>query len=92
MIKKPEPARSTRYMKWVKTQNCAVCYAPSDDAHHVISVGLGGGMGTKVDDILTIPLCRKHHTELHNSSSDFDQPLMLMKTLQNAVRSGVIIF
>jgi hypothetical protein len=40
-----------------------VCGFTPSDPHHVFT----GGMGTKCDDNLAIPLCHKHHTELHNN-------------------------
>jgi hypothetical protein len=39
---------------------CSVCGSkPPNDPHHLISVGAGGG------DDMAIPLCRRHHTEIH---------------------------
>lgn len=37
---------------------------PPNDGHH-IRVGTGGGMATKPGDENAVPLCRPHHTELH---------------------------
>ncbi|MDK2548025.1 DUF968 domain-containing protein, partial [Escherichia coli] len=34
------------------------------DPHHLIGHGQGG-MGTKAHDLFVLPLCRKHHDELH---------------------------
>ncbi|EOJ5474843.1 DUF968 domain-containing protein, partial [Escherichia coli] len=53
-----------KYTRWVKTQPCACCGKPADDAHHLIGHGQGG-MGTKAHDLFVLPLCRKHHDELH---------------------------
>jgi hypothetical protein len=43
-------------------------------------------MATKAHDAFTIPLCRKHHTELHNSPAAFErqygtQPELIIKLL-----------
>lgn len=53
-----------KYTRWVKTQPCACCGKPADDPHHLIGHGQGG-MGTKAHDLFVLPLCRKHHDELH---------------------------
>lgn len=42
--------------------NCFVCGKPGpSDPHHITSKGAGGG------DVVSnlIPLCRRHHTEIH---------------------------
>lgn len=82
------------FLAWVKTQPCTCCGAPADDAHHLIGWGQGG-MATKAHDALTIPLCRKHHTELHNSPSAFErqygtQPELIIKLLDRAFALGVL--
>lgn len=45
---------------------CCVCKNPVADAHHLRIVGHKRGMSIKNGDQYTIPLCRKHHEELHN--------------------------
>lgn len=52
------------YLQWVKTQACCGCGQQADDPHHIINHGFGG-MGTKANDLLVIPLCRICHGELH---------------------------
>ena len=53
-----------KYTRWVKAQPCACCGMQADDPHHLIGHGQGG-MGTKAHDLWVLPLCRKHHDELH---------------------------
>ncbi len=62
--KKLKPWRNEKYTRWVKSQPCLCCGQQADDPHHLIGHGLGG-TGTKTHDLFTIPLCRKHHDELH---------------------------
>ncbi|WP_333780296.1 DUF968 domain-containing protein, partial [Escherichia coli] len=57
-----------KYTRWVKTQPCACCGKPADDPHHLIGHGQGG-MSTKAHDLFVLPLCRKHHDELHADNS-----------------------
>lgn len=82
------------YLDWVKTQPCECCQQPSDDPHHLIGWGQGG-MGTKSHDIFTIPLCRKHHNELHHDRLAFErkygsQLQMIIKVLDRAYALGVL--
>lgn len=82
------------YLDWVKSQPCECCHQPADDPHHLIGWGQGG-MATKSHDIFTIPLCRKHHTELHNDRLAFErkygsQILMIIKVLDRAYALGVL--
>jgi len=54
-----------KYLDWVKTLPCCSCDRPADDPHHVHGRGFKG-MGTKVPDYFTIPLCRNCHDALHH--------------------------
>jgi len=47
------------YLDFIRRKKCLICRRISPDAHHVRSRGAGGS------DYDTVPLCRKHHTELH---------------------------
>lgn len=86
--------RDEKYLAWVKTQPCECCGRPSDDPHHLIGWGQGG-MGTKAHDSLVIPLCRQHHTELHDDPVKFErkhgtQPEMIIRVLDRAFALGVL--
>ncbi|MBL5898070.1 DUF968 domain-containing protein [Lelliottia amnigena] len=96
LMKRPKHLRweDLKFIRWVKVQPCACCGQPSDDAHHLIGWGQGG-MGTKAHDSLVIPLCRKHHTELHNDPVKFErkygsQPALIIKLLDRAFALGVL--
>ncbi|HCN9454177.1 TPA: DUF968 domain-containing protein [Escherichia coli] len=91
---KPQREEMPVYTRWVKTQKCMTCGNQADDPHHIIGHGLGG-MGTKADDLLVIPLCRKCHSELHAGVKDFEekhgsQLLLLIRFLMHARNSGVL--
>lgn len=95
-MKRPKRRRwvNEKYTRWVKTQPCACCGKPADDPHHLIGHGQGG-MGTKAHDSFTIPLCRKHHRELHNDPVKFEQKYgsqleMLKSVLDLAFALGVL--
>lgn len=95
-MKRPKRTRwiNEKYLAWVKAQPCECCGRPSDDPHHLIGWGQGG-MATKAHDIFAIPLCRQHHTELHNDPVKFErkhgsQPAMIIRVLDRAYALGVL--
>lgn len=95
-MKRPKRIRweNSNYLAWVKTQPCACCGQQADDPHHLIGWGQGG-MATKAHDIFVIPLCRIHHTELHNDPTEFErkygaQPVLIINLLDRAYALGVL--
>ncbi|WJV61381.1 DUF968 domain-containing protein [Pectobacteriaceae bacterium C52] len=84
-----------KYTRWVKTQKCCACGAPSDDPHHIIGHGMGG-MGTKSHDLFTIPLCRFCHDALHRDINAWEgeygsQVELLFRFLDWALGIGAIV-
>lgn len=57
------PTRSDRYLAFVRKQTCVFCHAPEPQAHH--HGRSGKGVGVKGCDLLTVPLCPRHHGEWH---------------------------
>lgn len=95
-MRRPKRLRweSRDYLNWVKTQPCECCQQQSDDPHHLIGWGQGG-MATKAHDIFSIPLCRKHHTEVHNDRLAFERKYgsqleMIIRVLDRAYALGVL--
>ncbi|WP_375191822.1 DUF968 domain-containing protein [Marinobacter sp.] len=81
-----------RYLDWVKAQPCVVCGLPADDPHHIIGVGFGG-MGMTAPDILSMPMCRQHHQQLHESPEMWPQQFeWVVKTIDKAVRAGALSY
>lgn len=83
-----------KYTRWVKTQPCACCGCQADDPHHLIGHGQGG-MGTKAHDLFVLPLCRKHHDELHRDPVAFEekygsQPELIFRFIDRALAIGVL--
>lgn len=90
MIEKRKPVRNKKYTDWVKTLDCCLTGAPADDPHHIIGVGDGG---MKACDLFTMPLTREAHTRMHDDLElRLDQWEYVAKTLQEAVRQGVLVF
>lgn len=66
MISKRKPIRDKAHLQFVRELPCLVCdYPPPSDPHHLKS-GTDGSMASKPSDSFVLPLCRTHHTELHN--------------------------
>lgn len=89
-----KPIRNTPYLNYVASLTCP-CGVPADEAHHGIDIGLGGGMGTKLDDLFTMPACRGCHGEIHTDVKKWEekhglQLLHILMTLRQAVEDGVI--
>ena len=97
MIEKNKRWESKRYTRWVSTLPCANCSVDDDTvvAHHLKGryARLSGGGGYKASDWLTMPLCHTCHDKVHNGDIDvLDwQPMFILKTLDSAFRSGIIV-
>lgn len=57
--------RSKKRMQAARELGCAICKNPVADAHHLRTIGHRRAMSLKNGDDFTIPLCRRHHDELH---------------------------
>lgn len=57
--------RSKKHLAKVRSYGCCICKNPVADAHHLRSEGHLASAALKNGDDFTIPLCRKHHDELH---------------------------
>jgi len=58
--------RNPKYLKWIRSRNCAVTYSQQDVvAHHLRSIG-DAGIGQKPSDYLTMSLTQEKHQKLHN--------------------------
>lgn len=58
--------RSKAHMAKVRSLGCCICKNPVADAHHLRIIGHQRAAALKNGDQYTIPLCRKHHEDLHN--------------------------
>jgi hypothetical protein len=59
------------YLRYVRRQPCCICGGIDVEAHHlrVGSINEGvtpPGMGQRSSDRWAVPLCNRHHRELHN--------------------------
>lgn len=54
------------YLRYIRGLACIICDATPVDAAHIEA----GGVGMKDNDLVTLPLCRKHHNDLHQRGRD----------------------
>jgi len=67
----PEPRRirDHEHIRHVIKQACLICGRRPSDAHHLRFAQLRG-LGRKVSDEFTVPLCRTHHREVHRRGDE----------------------
>jgi hypothetical protein len=61
--------RDKRHRQFVGSQACLICGGQPSDAHH-LRFAQPRGLGLKVSDEFTVPLCRYHHRELHRTRNE----------------------
>ncbi|WP_051222302.1 DUF968 domain-containing protein [Neptunomonas japonica] len=90
MAAKQKAFRSPKYLKWVKSLPCCMCFGNADDPHHIKGVGhLSGGSMTAPDNFV-MPMCRNCHAEMHRNPELWpDQWEYVARTLAQAISEGV---
>ena len=68
-IGEPKRLRDKAHLKFVATQPCLVCGRQPADPHH-LRFAQPRAIGLKVSDEFTVPLCRGHHRELHQTGNE----------------------
>jgi hypothetical protein len=73
MLTLPETKRlrDKQHLRFVAKQPCLVCGREPCDPHH-LRFAQPRGLGQKVSDEFTVPLCRAHHRELHRAGREID--------------------
>lgn len=61
--------RNREHVRFVARQSCLVCGRQPCDPHH-LRFAQPRGLGQKVSDEFTVPLCRAHHRERHRGSDE----------------------
>jgi hypothetical protein len=88
----PRRLRDKNHLRFVAGRPCLVCGRQPCDAHH-LRFAQSRGLGLKVSDEFTVPLCRAHHRQLHQSGKELDwwarmgiEPINIALELWNATR------
>ena len=70
-LPEPKRLRDKQHLRFVAKQPCLVCGREPSDPHH-LRFAQPRGLGQKVSDEFTVPLCRAHHRELHRAGKEKD--------------------
>jgi hypothetical protein len=68
-IAEPRRFRDKAHLKFVAAQPFLVCGRQPSDPHH-LRFAQPRAIGLKVSDEFTVPLCRGHHRQLHQTSNE----------------------
>jgi DNA recombination protein Rad52 len=69
VIAEPKRLRDKAHLKFVASQPCLICGRQPSDPHH-LRFAQPRGIGLKVSDEFTVPLCRGHHRQLHQAGNE----------------------
>jgi hypothetical protein len=68
-IAEPKRLRDKAHLKFVASQPCLICGRQPSDPHY-LRFAQPRGIGLKVSDEFTVPLCRGHHRQLHQAGNE----------------------
>ena len=68
-LPEPKRRRDKSHLRFVSSQPCLVCGRHPSDPHH-LRFAQPRALGVKVSDEFTVPLCRGHHRELHQTGNE----------------------
>ena len=69
VIGEPKRLRDKVHLKFIASQPCLVCGRQPADPHH-LRFAQPRALGLKVSDEFTVPLCRGHHRQLHQTGNE----------------------
>ena len=69
MIPRDVRRRNAAHLRRVASEPCLICSRTPSDAHH-LQFAQPRAMSKKVSDEYTVPLCRIHHRQLHQSGNE----------------------
>jgi DNA recombination protein Rad52 len=68
-IGEPKRIRSKEHLRYVASQPCLICGRSPAHAHH-LRFAQAKGLGLKVSDEFTVPLCAIHHHDMHKTARE----------------------
>jgi hypothetical protein len=85
-IPEPKRLRDKAHLKFVASQPCLICGRQPSDPHH-LRFAQPRALGLKVSDEFTVPLCRGHHRQLHQTFNEeawwADRKINALETAKN---------
>jgi Rad52/22 family double-strand break repair protein len=69
VLAEPKRLRDKAHLKFVASQPCLVCGRQPSDPHH-LRFAQPRAIGLKASDEFTVPLCRGHHRQLHQTGNE----------------------
>ena len=69
VISEPKRIRCKEHLRYVAQQPCIICGRSPSHAHH-IRLAQSNGLGLKVSDEFTVPLCAIHHQQNHATGNE----------------------
>ena len=92
----PKRIRDKEHLKFVARQPCLVCGRQPSDAHH-LRFAQPRALSMKVSDEFTVPLCRTHHRNLHQTGNELTwwekarlDPLPIARKLWEETHPGLV--
>jgi hypothetical protein len=86
--------RCKEHLRYVASQPCTICGRAPTHAHHVRHAQ-PRGLGLKVSDEFTVPLCATHHQQVHTTTKEREwwqerniDPLIVARSLWRESRVG----
>ncbi|MGB9396954.1 MAG: hypothetical protein WCB32_19450, partial [Pseudolabrys sp.] len=68
-LPEPKRRRDKSHLRFVASQPCLVCGRHPSDPHH-LRFAQPRALSLKVSDEFTVPLCRGHHRQLHQTGNE----------------------
>ena len=65
----PKRIRCKEHLRFVASHPCSICGRSPSHAHHV-RYAQSRGLGLKVSDEFTVPLCATHHHQIHTTGKE----------------------
>jgi len=62
--------KDRKHLEFVSKMPCCCCGMLGVQVHHLLRADPKRGMGRKADDKFAVPLCPRHHRELHSDGNE----------------------
>jgi len=69
VLPEPKRRRDNAHLRFVASQACIICGRNPSDPHH-LRFAQPRALGVKVSDEFTVPVCRGHHRQLHQTGNE----------------------